>query len=432
MMKRLPVCVLLLLGLVGISTATAAQGECRALLQASIIGASLECGALEDGQVCYGNAPVSTEPTALDFPGATLDAAEVETLRTDEMGIDTGEWGIALVQQPDVFMVMFGAATLENLGAGTVSIPFRVTNRTGSFARSAPNTDSEVLAPLSAGETISANGRLADSTWLRIALPQAQVGWVSAEVISGDVDALPVVDPEETPERLYAPMTAFNLRSGIGDSPCPSAPESGLLLQTPEDSETRLIINAYTLDLSGTAFIQARSDSDLVVYVLEGEAALQTLDADASASTAVRATSGSGLIAGDQVSAAPYDYTRVEMLPIELLPRPILIDVEWERALIPAQPNPLAGLTSEAVCTIAVGEDVNVRSGPGRDYPLRGSLLTNQSARPDGRAAGTDGRVWWRITPGAWVSFDVVFAVGNCNALPLIDALPRLQISPES
>lgn len=415
---------------------------CPLLVRTTISNTSVECSTSEPGQLCLGNPAVSVEGNeALTFArtGERIPLGMVEALSSEEMGTAAGEWGMTLgrlplIVTPDIItQVVFGAVELQNLGVSTPMFPMTVSSRTGAFVRSQPDATSRDVAALIVGQDVVATGRIPDSSWLRVELSESAVGWVRADVVSlvnefDAIERLAIVTPQATPERVYRPMYAFHFRSGIGDAPCNDAPESGILLQTPEniaDTDTPpFLINGIQVRLDGTAFLQARSEAELILNLIEGEATI-TLDEDAQRLQAgERFVFDAGRLIRDQ-----YDYRRMEMLPLELLGRDIVIATDWQQVLIPAQANPLQGIGSDDECTIAPANNINVRVGPGEGYASRGSMLANQSANPDGRTLGLDGAVWWRLAQGAWVSFDVIFNAGDCSELPFIETLPRLERS---
>lgn len=412
---------------------------CAALLRTVLISTRLECDSPGGDQVCYGSSGLSADLLAgepeRDFaiPGQRVEAAAVVALQSAPVNIGEGEWGVASIRMraevgiQDAALVAFGEFTLENLNPGIVIVEARITNSAGALARALPDASADLIAPLAFGETIRLVGRLDNSSWLRLQLPDERAAWVSSALVTPlageSFSELAVINPDEAARDVYRPLQAFTLRTGRDDAPCAGTPESGLLLQTADAGSLRLLVNGFTITAEGALFLQAEDESALDIYVLNGRAVVTLPDG-----AQVTVTAGNGLSLSDDEDSPesqPYDYTRVEALPLELLPWSVLIAADWERVLIPATPDPLAGLDSTSACTVAVVSDVNVRTGPGRAYPARGSMLANQSARPDGRAAGTDGRLWWRLTPGAWLSSDVVFAVGACHEVPLLDVLPR-------
>lgn len=417
-------------------TVAAQTDSCLVLYRTALVSAALECDDLSADSLCYGNIGLSAElipdvgTLPFSFPGHRLNVRDVAALESAPLDLDAGDFGVALgrlgVRGSDSLasLVVIGDATITNHSAGLLTFAVRVTFADGIFARSAPTTEAEIVQPLAVNQEVLASGRIADSSWLQVIIPGDRVAWVSADLVAAmdenfAFDALAVT--EDTPQTLALPFRDLTLVSGINDSPCEGVPESGILLQSPEESALTLRINGQTLSLDGTVFVQAEDENVLMVSLMDGTATISSDD------TEIALTAGERYDSGADIRILSYDYDRVESLPYELLEREVIIESHWLDVLIPATDQPLAGLTTESACTIAVGEAVTVRVGPGTDYQRRGSLLAGQSANPTGRAVGSNGRVWWRITGGAWVANDVVVIGGNCNAVPQVEVVPRIR-----
>lgn len=90
-----------------------------------------------------------------------------------------------------------------------------------------------------------------------------------------------------------------------------------------------------------------------------------------------------------------------------------------------AEATPEAGgaeATPEAMsgaCTIS-GDNVNVRSGPGEDFDVVGSVNSGQNMAITGQTQTADGLTWYQVDSGGWVSADVVTTAGDCAALPMV------------
>lgn len=82
--------------------------------------------------------------------------------------------------------------------AGTVSSLRLTISADSTFARSGPGFSNSRVASLFKGETYFANGRSADSAWLRIAVPGAGNLWISRWVadLNSNPDRLPVVSSD--------------------------------------------------------------------------------------------------------------------------------------------------------------------------------------------------------------------------------------------
>lgn len=76
------------------------------------------------------------------------------------------------------------------------------------------------------------------------------------------------------------PMQAFYLKTGIGDAGCEEAPESGMLVQTPDGvSEVAFNINGVDIAMGSTILFQAQSNSEMRISAVEG-AAMMELEGD--------------------------------------------------------------------------------------------------------------------------------------------------------
>lgn len=90
---------------------------------------------------------------------------------------------------------------------------------------------------------------------------------------------------------------------------------------------------------------------------------------------------------------------------------------------VPADSTLYDDFDDPASCTVSSSNVVNLRGGPGTDFERLGQLRPGETAAVNGQTAGSDGRVWWRLANGLWVSSAVVAAAGNCESVP--------QLSPE-
>jgi WD40 repeat protein/uncharacterized protein YraI len=89
-----------------------------------------------------------------------------------------------------------------------------------------------------------------------------------------------------------------------------------------------------------------------------------------------------------------------------------------------AQASGQGGQAAEGCVLVSRVNDANLRSGPGTDYPVLGTLALNQSVQADGWVTGADGFTWWRLTTGSWARGDVFVDAANPN---LPDACWQLQ-----
>ncbi|MBZ0291786.1 MAG: SH3 domain-containing protein, partial [Anaerolineae bacterium] len=392
--------------------------SCAAIVQAAVESALLECSGIETGEVCYGNADVTIETddfVTFSRPGDRIAFAETASVQTTPMNIDSGAWGLALLKvqanAPEQVLtyVVFGDVTLEDASEADepVNTAFvRVRSNTGANVRAEPTEDAALVTQLLSGDVVMATGQLADGSWLRLRLPGEADAWVYADLMRGvsDLEMLPSVTADDEPlTNFYSPMQAFTFQSGVYSAICGAAPESGLLLQTPDAVE--VLANGVPIAFDGTIYLQAAAGSEMIVTVVEGSASVSSADVTQTVDAGELVTLP---LADEESYAAPqepeeYAYVDVRELPFALLPNPVE-DLEFNllNVIIPAPRSggPLDGLNADSACTIAAVNEVRLRQGPGREYPISARLLPNESARPDARAESTDGALWWRLTDG--------------------------------
>jgi hypothetical protein len=192
-------------------------------------------------------------------------------------------------------------------------------------------SQNNVIASLSNGQVVTANGRLADGSWVRVVLnaETQAVGWVSADFVSSDTDLSRLAVVEVDSATVYAPMQAFYFASSIGDSPCVEAPDSGILIQSPQGAgEINLRVNEVDIALGSTVYMTAGGGL-MTVYVVEGHAVLaangvsQTVPAGTYAEIPLDAN---GLADGAPSYPQPYAMADVQALPVSVvLPQSVRI-----------------------------------------------------------------------------------------------------------
>jgi hypothetical protein len=215
----------------------------------------------------------------LDFAreGDIVAVDQVQALRLSGMDVASEVWGVALMRLqaslPDsltghnITLLVFGDVEIENQMTWSSWMPRAGTHNVN--VRQGPSFGAEIIGRLVPGQSVTANGRLADRSWVRIALPDnGGTGWVAGGLltITTGIDTLDVVEPAAP---HYGPMQAFYFQSGAQDAACQEAPDSGLLIQTPEGvGEVTLLINEVNIQLGSTVYFQAQP-SDMTVRVVE-------------------------------------------------------------------------------------------------------------------------------------------------------------------
>ena len=96
---------------------------------------------------------------------------------------------------------------------------------------------------------------------LQANLPETLPGQNVTFLLFGDVELVNEGDA----------MEAFLFRSGIGDAPCEAAPDSGILVNTPQGvGEVTFTVNQIQVTLGSTAFMQAEAGEDFTIGIVEG------------------------------------------------------------------------------------------------------------------------------------------------------------------
>lgn len=321
--------------------ATLAQADCPAFVTAALASAEEACQNLERDQVCYGNAQVEAAPReeSAEFTfqavGDKVDAIALDSLELTPLNLMDETWGIALAKLksglPDallgknVVLLMFGDVQLQNAAPPVIEVPIQSTGNINVRLR--PTTaENNVIASLTNGREVIANGRLADNSWVRIMLPDDEtvLGWVSASLVTtdGDLNTLSIVQPGDP---VFGPLQAFTFRTGYADRPCDTAPDSGILLQTPTGVESvRLSVNGVEIISTATMYLQT-DGTGMIVNVLAGSATVEShgIREGVPAGVYIRIPLGdSGLASDTPEFIQPYDAQALKALPLRTgLPR---------------------------------------------------------------------------------------------------------------
>jgi hypothetical protein len=124
-------------------------------------------------------------------------------------------------------------------------------------------------------------------------------------------------------------LQSFYFSSGIGDSPCAEAPDSGILVQTPEGvTSVQFLINNVDITLGSTAYLQAEDGQTMTISVLEGEAAVTSFSERTTVPAGLQTVielDDEGQAAGPPSDPKPYNGAQFVKLPIANLQRPVRI-----------------------------------------------------------------------------------------------------------
>ncbi len=168
---------------------------------------------------------------------------------------------------------------------------------------------------------------------LQANLPDTLPGQNVTFLLFGDVQVTNAVSGDNAAE--LTPMQAFYLKTGGGDAQCAEAPESGMLVQTPQGvGQVQFSVNGVDVQMGSTVFFQADARHGMRVSTLEGAAYVEV---DGSQQVIVPGTSvtvpmtedanAPGLLKPSGSPAIPDSYAdhfpALENLPFGLLKRQI-------------------------------------------------------------------------------------------------------------
>jgi hypothetical protein len=156
-------------------------------------------------------------------------------------------------------------------------------------------------------------------------LPDTLPGQNVTFLLFGDVEIENAIEDDDN----LTPMQSFRFQTGIGDSVCADAPDSGILIQTPEGAgEITLTANGVDIKLSSTAYLQAEAGDDMHVSLLEGQAEVeaQGVIQTVTAGQQVGVPMDEDLaVAGPPGEPHPYNLPTLASLPVNNLEREVVV-----------------------------------------------------------------------------------------------------------
>ncbi len=332
--------------------------DCPAIVQTALRVVRESCEALGEDEICYGYLVTEASPRAgvQDFRffniGDIVDVIDIESLNLNALDPARDVWGVVLIKVADLSDPQAEPTTILLFGDVDLVTDFQyvaITANVNVNIRQLPEQGTAIFDVLEEGDSIIASGRLEDDSWLRVRVADAQgqptFGWISTELVTpdGDLSVLPVVspdDPVDTSALNFGPLQAYSLTTGVGDAPCAEAPNSGILIQTPEgQAAINFTIDGVDITVDGTAFIQAEAGGELGVNQLDGAS---TVTANGESSVAVAGTTVSVELDDDLVPVSPpsepttTDESVTQALPTEVLPEQVEVAPPLE--IIEGQP----------------------------------------------------------------------------------------------
>jgi hypothetical protein len=344
------------------------------------------CDGAGRNQACYGHVELAAEPQVgvshfvFNQSGDLANVFDIQNLRLSAMNVDAGVWGVALMRlqaslpeaeaKKNITLLMFGEVEIDNSVAPTPVADITVRSSQTINVRLLPSTEAVTVTTVPSQSILLATGRNSDTSWLRVKVEDGREGWVYTPLVSSadDLEMLSVVEPASV---YYSPMQAFYFQSGVDDAACPEAPNSGLLIQTPEGvGKVTFLINEVDIQLGSTVFFEAQPGDEMTVSVVEGSATVTTggVSYKAIAGTQI----GVPLDEEMKPSGLPsmpraYEMSTVAALPVQYLPRVVEIAPPMTPTqLVEYLESPESGVVTESTTEV---DDPTVNEGGWENAP---------------------------------------------------------------
>ncbi len=333
-----------------------AQETCPQLVESAVDRLDQFCVDTGRNEICYGNDSVSLTalndaPITWQAPGDIASITNIQKIRTSPMQVPD-VWGLALMRIQANLPDTLPGQNVTFLLFGDTSIDYNqnailTASATGEInVRDGASPTASIISGLESGDVVDLVGRNETSDWVYFATDGA-VGWISAPllIIDGDIETLNILPDDYSEIDAVPPTQAFYFSTGIGDSACNEAPDSGILVQTPEGVGTiELTMNEVNIQLGSTVFMQAERGHAFWIYVLEGEATMTAFNT----TRVIPAGAFSYVLIDEELRASSepifpeaYEQDRVNHLPIVGLDESIAIaDPVDEETIVMANRSP--------------------------------------------------------------------------------------------
>lgn len=278
----------IMLTLLTVFVVAAQASNCTALLEDALLAVEDNCDRTGRNEACYGYNQVSASfinEVADDFftqPSDVVGIAEIETIRTAGLNLDSGIWGVATMNiqanlpntlpGQNVTFMLLGDVEVENgvdpetAFQPSEGIEIIVTAPSGANIRSGADLNFNVVGGARPDEILLADGISEDGEWFRVAYNE-RVAWVNRIVFDDTIEAvddLPVLSDD-----LQTPMQAFYLRTGIGRPECEEVPDNLLMVQGPENIEINITANGADISIGSTLGLR--------IILIDGQPFLQAI-----------------------------------------------------------------------------------------------------------------------------------------------------------
>ncbi|MEO8610201.1 MAG: SH3 domain-containing protein [Chloroflexota bacterium] len=257
-------------------SAVAQQDDCPLLVQQALMDLGQNCNALDRNSACYGFNKLAATFNAEqpdNFFSKVSDRTPLnilDTLSTTPLDTTANTWGVAVMKVQanvpnslpgqSVTFVLLGDAQIRNdvspTDAFTPADPVDITIIGNVNIRSSASTKANVIASVTDGTVLPADGISENGNWYRVLYNDAPA-WVSAQLVNAPDAAktLPVWTRD-----LRTPMQAFYLTTGVSNTACNKAPDA-LMVQGPNTMKVDLTVNGADITIGSTVVFRSLESS---------------------------------------------------------------------------------------------------------------------------------------------------------------------------
>jgi hypothetical protein len=257
-------------------SAVAQQDDCPVLVEQALTDLGQNCDALDRNSACYGYNKLSAtfnEEQPDNFFSKVSDRTALnvlDTLSTTPLDTTAKTWGVAVMKVqanvPNslpgqaVTFVLLGDAQIRNdvspADAFTPADPVDITAIGNVNIRSSASTKANVVASVTDGTVLPADGISENGNWYRVLYNDAPA-WVNVQLVNAPdaAKALPVITQD-----LRTPMQAFYLTTGVSNTACNKAPDA-LLVQGPDTMKVDLTVNGADIKIGSTVVFRSLESS---------------------------------------------------------------------------------------------------------------------------------------------------------------------------
>jgi len=418
-----------------------AQDVCPADVIRAFARAGAACTDVERNHVCYGNGTVTGVFDASNTDSFSLVGERANTGLLQQLIVSTeDEFSVASMQlqlslintQPgrNVSLIAFGDVTVTN------QVPVRPTilvESTGLLTiRELPDSEADIIEQYPLRTTVTANGLYSEGGWLRVEVPDtSEIGWVSLDILTtvGDINTLNIVDIDSPFLRSFQFMS---ISTGMDDARCEGAPESGVLIQSPNVVDAvEMTINGVDLLVAGTVFLQSMPDDAMVLQQIDGQTLIRMASETrwlVSGGEVSIPLDSSLTVSGEMTETQPFVAENLVGVPVNNLNYRVRIpDAATQEVInaiiaeLEAEPIVIAesSVMSGERCIRTARGTVTLYAGPGTFYEVIREVSAGARLYPVLRLSDSDGVTWWQLSNGHWMLSDRANVQGDCGEIPV-------------